>query len=92
MRWKKKYTNVILTEIHRKLKKTVDYWQPQLLVFHRKNQEKIQQNTVKPNSQLPVVFCGSPLCWRVEPVFKLRTDSKTLMLCCMLLYLKAITV
>ncbi len=26
------------------------------------------------------MFCGTPLCWRVEPVFKSSTDRETLML------------
>jgi len=33
------------------------------------------------------VFCGSPLCWRVEPLLQFRMSRITLMKCCKLLYL-----
>ncbi len=46
----------------------------------------------KKKSQIHVVFCGSPLCWRVEPVFKSRMDRETQMLSCILLDLMAVSV
>ncbi len=89
---KKKYANVILTEIHTVNKKNSILLSTTAAGISPLYQEKKQQNTVKPNSKLPVVFCGSPLCWRVESVFKSSTDRETLMLCCMLLYLTTVTV